>query len=112
MLLIAQIVRNRLTVTTQYRIELSNEAQDDIVDIGRYTLERHGIQQMDKYLNSIDEAINLIQENPNIGRFHQELPEEYKVWRMNEHLIIFLIQDEIISIARVVHVKLDLKFAL
>ena len=96
-------------MTTQYHIELSEEAELDLVDIGNYTIEHHGIDQMHKYFDDIDKAISLILDNPNIGHSHGELPPEYQVWQVEKHYIVYMIDGDVIHIVRIPNVRRSLK---
>jgi plasmid stabilization system protein ParE len=92
-----------------YHIKLSESAELDLIDIGNYTIEHYGIDQMHKYLNDIDHAIQLVLENPNIGHSHAELPPEYQVWQVKHHYLIYMIDGETIYILRIPNTKRNLK---
>lgn len=93
----------------QYHIELSEEAENDILDIGNYTIQEHGVKQMDDYLDDIDKAINLVLDNPNIGHSHKDLPLEYQVWQVKKHYLIYMIDGDTIHIVRVSSIKRSMR---
>ena len=49
-------------------VRYSRRAEDDLLDIGRYTLEAWGAEQADRYLSEIEACCQRLAENPEMGR--------------------------------------------
>ncbi|MCP5007786.1 MAG: type II toxin-antitoxin system RelE/ParE family toxin, partial [Planctomycetes bacterium] len=76
-------------------LELSSFAQLDIEDILQYTFVNHGLMQVDKYLNTLMQAMVLISENSNIGHKRDDLPDNYKAWSVEKHIIVYKLKGQI-----------------
>ncbi len=70
-------------------LELSSLAQLDIEDIVQYTFVNHGLMQVDKYLDILMQAMVHIAENSDIGHKREDLPDNYKAWSVEKHIIIY-----------------------
>ncbi len=90
-------------------LELSSLAQLDIEDILQYTFINHGLKQVDKYLNTLVQAMALIAENSDIGHKREDLPDNYKAWSVEKHIIVYKLKEQIIYVARILHESMDFK---
>ncbi|QQD18216.1 type II toxin-antitoxin system RelE/ParE family toxin [Spongiibacter nanhainus] len=57
---------------------LTAVARKDIIDIGRYTTEKWGKRQRDKYLKQLDDAFKMLARQPEIGRDADDVKPGYK----------------------------------
>lgn len=91
------------------RLLVAPQAQQDIIDILRYTGETWGQEQILSYGNKIDEAFNTIGRNPEIGRRSSELPETHRLYAVGSHFVVYRrIQGEVIAVVRMLHQRMNL----
>jgi toxin ParE1/3/4 len=88
---------------------LTREAQSDITGILNYTLETWGAAQAAIYAGKFDEGLSLLLENPLLGRQRNDILPGDRVWRIERHFAIYSLQDERVSIIRVLHVSCDVE---
>jgi toxin ParE1/3/4 len=91
------------------KLEISEPAKDDLRDIAQYTFAGYGERQMDIYLQSLYDGMELLAENPEIGHHRNDLPEGYEAMNVGKHVLIFTIRDNAIVIARIFHQSRDMK---
>jgi len=73
------------------RVELSAPAEQDLEKIDLLTIELFGIQQAIRTVSEFDKAIDLIGENPRIGRKREDLSQKDRPLRTWPILGRFLI---------------------
>jgi plasmid stabilization system protein ParE len=87
------------------RVELSALADRDLEDIDLQTIERFGFQQAIRTANEFDQAIDLIGENPGIGREREDLSQKDRPLRtcpiMGQFLIVYEVREEVVIIQRI-----------
>ncbi len=88
-------------------LELSSFAQLDIEDIVQYTFVNYGLIQVDKYLDTLMQAMVLIAESSDIGHKREDLPNNYKAWSVEKHIIVYKLKGQIIYISRILHESMD-----
>ena len=93
-----------------YILELSEEAYDDLVNIQNYTYLNHGETIWSTYGHDLDTAMSHISKNPFSGHAREDIPSGYQAWNINEHIIIYRIENETIYLVRVLHGKMDFRF--
>jgi toxin ParE1/3/4 len=78
-------------------------AEDDLAEIGAYTVSMWGIQQAIKYLQELEDCCQLIARNPRIGRPWNGIP--HGLWRMEQgsHVIFYQPLDAGMIITRILH---------
>jgi toxin ParE1/3/4 len=91
------------------RLELSLPAQDDLRDIAQYTFTHYGEQQMDTYLQSLYDGMELLTQNPKMGNARDDLPAGYEALNVENHVLIFTVRGNAIIIARILHQSRDIK---
>ncbi|WP_408359452.1 type II toxin-antitoxin system RelE/ParE family toxin [Paraburkholderia sediminicola] len=90
-----------------FDIVLSELAQHDLTDILQYTLETWGADQMDAYAAKLESGIQLLQENPTLGKTREDLFEGCRTPRVEHHLVLYEIGDSEIRVARILHARMD-----
>lgn len=91
------------------KLELSAPAKDDLRDIAQYTFTRYGERQVDIYLTALYDGMQLLTENPEIGRSRDDIPEGYKSLAVEKHVLIFTVQCESVIIARILYQGRDMR---
>lgn len=82
---------------------ISKAARRDLIEIGRYTLERWGDEQRRRYLTQLDARFRWLARHPEHGIDSDHIRPGY--WRCNEgsHVIFYRITGRRIDIIRVLH---------
>ncbi|MEM6602827.1 MAG: type II toxin-antitoxin system RelE/ParE family toxin [Pseudomonadota bacterium] len=96
---------------TLYQVELSFSAREDIQDITHYTFVEYGSKQKDLYVSLLEKGLTTIAENPYIGHAHPDLSDDYQVWKVGKHIVVYTTDDDksIIYVARILHQNTDIK---
>jgi toxin ParE1/3/4 len=90
-----------------HKIELSNTAETDIMDIASYTRRRYGAEQVKKYTSMLFQQMKLLAQVPQAGHMRTDLPEGYKAKNAGEHIIVYTEQQGTIYVARILHGSMD-----
>lgn len=89
----------------KYRVTL--RARDDLKNIGRYTKKIWGASQRNSYLKEIEERFQWLAENPLIGKHRTDICEGYYSFPQGEHVVFYLIGNNIIDIIGIPHKEMD-----
>ena len=89
-------------------LQLSRRATLDIQYIESYSIEKWGEKVADEYLQSIEDALNLILENPTLLRSKPEVSDSLCFYRVRQHFLVCAIFEEIIFVLTVKHGAIDL----
>jgi plasmid stabilization system protein ParE len=54
--------------SAEFQLDLSPQAQRDLIDILRYTGKKWGLDQLLAYRDKLNEALRLLKQNPEIGQ--------------------------------------------
>jgi toxin ParE1/3/4 len=92
-----------------YRLLIAPQAQQDIISILRFTGETWGQEQLLIYRNKLDEALKMIGQNPWIGHRSSELSALHRLYLVGSHVVVYRIQDEVISVVRILHQRMSLR---
>lgn len=88
---------------------LTKAAENDLKDIARYTQERWGRRQRNKYLRELDKAFHQIADHPGLGIRRDAILEGHYSFLKNRHLIFYRIRKERMEIVRVLHQRMDIE---
>ena len=87
---------------------LTAAARKDIIDIGRFTTDKWGKRQRNKYLKQLDDAFKLLARQPEIGRYAEDIKPGYKSFNQGSHTIFYREgSDSKIVVIRVLHNSMD-----
>ncbi|MCJ8053208.1 type II toxin-antitoxin system RelE/ParE family toxin [Shinella curvata] len=87
----------------------TESAETDVDTVISYTMATWGDAQADAYIGGLFHILELISENPSLGRARSELAEGLHSFPYREHLIFYLIHDDAILVVRVLAAKQGLK---
>ena len=87
---------------------ITPRARDDLLNIGRYTLEIWDRQQRDIYLRNLDERFQWLAQNPRLGRHRPDVQEGYYCFPQGSHLVFYIIHDAGIDIIGIPHQNMDI----
>lgn len=104
------IMRNQTQMSPHnITLILSKRSIQDLEDILLYSFQKWGQQQMNIYQSALDTGLITINKNPLIGYKHQNLPNNYRIFGINQHIVIYKIIDTTIFVIRVLHSRMDLE---
>lgn len=87
---------------------LTNAAKSDLKSIGRYTQEKWGIEQRNRYLTLLDRSFHDLAVNPLMGRDCGDIRPGYRKLPIGKHLVFYRQKEsELIEIVRVLHERMD-----
>ena len=89
-------------------LKLSPKARQDFIDILRYTGETWGERQLKAYRGKIDEALQAISQNPQLGQTREDLPATFLAYTVGSHVIVYRARADAIGIARILHQRMSL----
>ncbi len=89
---------------------LTKRAMADLVDIGRYTQERWGHEQRNKYLSMLDSCFQQLAESPTKGRDCSDIRHGYRKINVGSHVVFYRQKrNDEIEIVRVLHGRMDIE---
>lgn len=88
---------------------LSNEAEQDLLDIYLYSHETFGEEQADKYLSGLENAFQMISCSPRIGRERTDIDPLVRCIEHGKPVIFYDLYEEHVLIVRVLHGRMDVK---
>jgi len=89
------------------RIRKHALAESDLIGIWRYSYQRWGAVQADKYLDELDDGIQGLARNPESGARRDYVCDGYRVLFVNHHAIYYTVTASTIHIVRVLHGEMD-----
>lgn len=90
---------------TNYRV--TPRARDDLKNIGRYTEQKWGKLQRNKYLKQLESRFEWLAENPLLGRGRSDIGEGFYSYPQAEHIVFYRCRLEVIEIIGVLHQEMD-----
>ncbi len=87
----------------------SKKTDQDIKHITKRSIHDFGEQQTDKYLSGLEEYLQLLADNPNLGHVYtssNEIKIEYYYYRYVSHVIYYRQRKQDIFIVRILHKKM------
>jgi toxin ParE1/3/4 len=85
---------------------LSGKAKADVKEIGRYTQQRWGVEQRNRYLGELDACFQKIGANPTLGNSAEAIREGYRRIRASSHVVFFRKAGNEVEIVRVLHERM------
>jgi toxin ParE1/3/4 len=86
---------------------LSDAARRDFANIMGYTVREWGAAQAERYRARIDKTLNLIAANPGLGHTANDISENFRVFSVGSHSIIYVVGVETIIVARILHQRMN-----
>jgi toxin ParE1/3/4 len=81
---------------------LTEKAEQDLVDIGDYTLWQWGEVQADRYFDAFQDCFQLLADSPLLGRLYLGRPG-LRRYELNKHVIFYRLADLGIKVTRILH---------
>jgi toxin ParE1/3/4 len=89
------------------RVELSEAADRDLIEIYLYSHRQFGEAQADAYLLSLEACFSRLAQSPRLGRSAEHLRPGYFRFEHASHTIFYTLLDEGIRVVRVLHERMD-----
>ncbi len=85
---------------------LTRRAENDLFEIGEYTVRAWGIEQCVRYIDGLEACCQNLADNPKLGRSCEYLRPGY--WRMEQgkHVVFYRIEMGGIVVTRILHVRM------
>ena len=90
------------------QLTLSPKAHQDFIDIMRYTGETWGEKQLLSYRDKINDALQSISGNPQLGHHRHDLPSTHHSYLVGSHIIVYRIRVDGIAVVRILHQRMSL----
>lgn len=87
---------------------ISRRAAHDIEEIYRFSVEHWGDKVAQEYLDSLEQALNRLQENPGLLRVKPEFSKHLMFHRVHRHFLVCLVVESNVYVVAVKHGSLDL----
>ncbi len=89
---------------------LTRKAREDMLSIGRYTEEKWGKEQRNRYLSMLDKAFFTLTENPSLGRSCDAVKQGYRAYSIGKHVIFYQREaPETVKIVRILHESMNVE---
>ena len=85
---------------------LTSDAQSDLIDIRRYTVEQWGKAQSQKYLSELRQTIRLLTETPSLGKSRLDLGEDVLSFPHVSHVIYYMIHERQLVVFGILHKRM------
>ena len=79
-----------------------------MVEIWRFTSDRWGEAQADKYLDELNAAFRLLLDNPRLAPERNEFRPAVRIYHHARHLIVYRVVESGINVARVLHDRMEI----
>lgn len=89
-------------------IHLTDRAHFDLQEIADYSFQRWGQKTANRYLEDIQTALLLLQENPDLLRAKPDISPHFKFYRAREHFLVCTKLKDILLVLTIKHGQMDL----
>ena len=91
------------------RLELSEDADRDIVGILQFGAANFGLDRAEAYAASFDDSFALLLEHAQIGAIHPEVRPPIHSWPHGSHRIFYDVIGDAVVVQRILHKSRDVK---
>ena len=88
-------------------IKLTDRALDDLDEIEQYSISQFGKQVANKYIDDIEQGLNLLQENNQLLKEVEGFSNSLKYYRIRKHFLICIEVADNIIVLTIKHVQMD-----
>jgi toxin ParE1/3/4 len=90
------------------KCRITQRAEDDLKNIGRYTQQSWGKAQRNVYLKNLENRFNWLTESPHYGRHRADIAEGYFSFSEGQHIVFYLCSHDGIDIIGIPHKDMDI----
>ncbi len=91
------------------RLRLTPQARSDLDGIWEYSAKQWSIDQAETYLRALNSTMQLLTEQPELGRKIDDIREGYLIFQAGSHLLIYRLKTDCIEIVRILHKSSDVE---
>ncbi len=91
-----------------HKYRLTPSTKSNLIEIWNYTVKIWGEKQAEKYLQDIEDKLNQLAANPELGRRRPEISHGYYSFPAQKHIIFYLNSGSHIDIIGILHGKMDI----
>ncbi|TMV15354.1 type II toxin-antitoxin system RelE/ParE family toxin [Arenibacterium halophilum] len=84
-------------------LRLTPKAQEDLEAIWRYSFEKWGAAQADRYLDGFSTSFATLCDMPAIGRLRTEFTPPVRIYHSGEHLVFYRTDQTTLLVLRILH---------
>jgi toxin ParE1/3/4 len=88
-------------------LKLAPKARQDFIDILRYTGETWGPTQLLTYRDKINDALQAISQNPQLGHGRSDLPAPHLAYLVGSHVIVYRVGADGLGVVRILHQRMS-----
>ena len=88
------------------KINIQLKAKKDLKDIYSYTYESFGEEQADIYFNKLNQQIEILKANPEIGIPCDYIRSSYRQLHINKHIVFYKVTSIRIHVIRILHERM------
>ncbi|MBT5466722.1 MAG: type II toxin-antitoxin system RelE/ParE family toxin [Candidatus Marinimicrobia bacterium] len=85
---------------------LTPDAQSDLIEIRRFTVQQWGLVQSQKYLSELRKTISLLAESPSLGKFRTEVGSNVLSFPHVSHVIYYVMHEQQLVVFGVLHKRM------
>ena len=85
---------------------LTPDAQSDLIEIRRYTLQQWDTAQSQKYLSGLRKTIRLLAETPSLGKTRLEVGVDVLSFPYVSHVIYYVVHEQQLVVFAVLHKRM------
>jgi toxin ParE1/3/4 len=85
---------------------LTPEAQADLIEIRRYTLQQWGAEQSQKYLREMRNTMGLLAETPALGKSRPDVGADVHSFPHGSHSIYYVVHEQQLVVFGVLHKRM------
>lgn len=85
---------------------LTPDAQSDLIEIRRYTLQQWGVAQSRKYLSELRMVMRLLAETPSLGMARPEVGSNVQSFPHDSHVFCYVVHEQQLVVFGVLHKRM------
>ncbi len=89
-------------------VKLTERAHYDLQEIEDYSVQRWGRKTAARYLEDIQTALSLLQENPDLLRYQSDISTQFTFYRVREHFLVCTKLKDVLLVLTIKHGQMDL----
>ncbi len=86
---------------------ISVRAETDLREIWRWSYDRFGVDQADRYLDELDDGLRKCGAEPETGKRRDGVRAGYWSRLVRKHIVFYTFSDDVVLIQRVLHASMD-----
>jgi toxin ParE1/3/4 len=94
-------------MSSRRELHVSARAAIDIRGILKYTLRRWGVAQHDDYAAKLERGLERLVDYPESGRARDDLRPGYRSFQVEQHVVYYWLDGDVVRVVRVLHEKMD-----